>query len=152
MSGQNPALQFERDSVALPGGAYRANLYVYDPFGRIDWYALPPSSFVGDRYFTIGRGSDCNITLQDGSVSSHHAVLALEKGALWLRDLGSTNGLLVNELRVTSAALEHGDVVRIGATDLRYLLSFKTGPIQLVLEFTDGPNAGRTIATWMTRS
>ena len=82
MSGQTPAPLFERTPVALPGGAYRANLYVYDPFGRVDWYALPPSSFVGDRYFTIGRGTDCDIALQDGSVSSHHAVLALEKGAL----------------------------------------------------------------------
>lgn len=148
VSGQNPALVSEHALDALPGGAYRANFYVYDPFGRIDWYALPPSSFVGERYFTIGRGTDCNIALQDGSVSSHHAVLALEKGALWLRDLGSTNGLLVNELRVQAAALEHGDVVRIGATDLRYLLSFKTGPVQLVLEFIDGPNAGRTVATF----
>jgi len=148
MSGQTPALLLERALVALPSGAYRANFYVYDPFGRIDWYALPPSSFVGERYFTIGRGTDCNIALQDGSVSSHHAVLALEKGALWLRDLGSTNGLLVNELRVQAAALEHGDIVRIGATDLRYLLSFRAGPVQLVLEFTEGPNAGRTVATF----
>jgi len=148
MSGQTPAPLFERTPAALPGGAYRANLYVYDPFGRVDWYALPPSSFVGDRYFTIGRGTDCDIALQDGSVSSHHAVLALEKGALCLRDLGSTNGVLLNELRVQAATLEHGDVVRIGATDLRYLLSFKAGPIQLVLEFTEGPNAGRTVATF----
>jgi len=134
--------------VALPAGAYRANLYVYDPFGRIEWYALVAQSFVNGRYFTIGRGAHCNITLNDGSVSTRHAYIASESQRLVLHDLQSTNGALVNGERVTERALEHGDVIRMGATDVRFLLSYRSNPVHLVLDFVAGANAGKSVATY----
>ncbi len=136
------------DNVALPAGAYRANLYVYDPFGRIEWYALVPQSFVNGRYFTLGRGAQCNITLNDGSVSTRHAYIASESKRLVLHDLQSTNGSLVNGERVSERALEHGDVVRLGATDVRFLLSYRSNPVHLVLDFVAGANGGKSIATY----
>lgn len=136
------------DNVALPSGAYRANLYVYDPFGRIEWYALVPQSFVNGRYFTLGRGAHCNITLNDGSVSTRHAYIASESQRLVLHDLQSTNGSLVNGERISERALEHGDVVRLGATDVRFLLSYRSNPVHLVLDFVAGANAGKSIATY----
>lgn len=148
MSGPTPVPTPISGLHALPGNAYRANLYVYDPFGRIDWYAIAPQAFTQGRYFTIGRAPDCNIILTDGSVSAHHAYLTMEQGAIWLRDLGSTNGVLVNEVRTSGEPLEHGDVLRMGATDLRFLLSHKTGPAQLLLEFIGGPNHGKSLATF----
>ncbi len=132
----------------LPAGAYRANLYVYDPFGRIDWYALVPQSFVGGRYFTLGRGSDCDIKLNDGSVSTRHAYIAGGVGELVLTDLQSTNGTTVNGQRVGEAVLRHGDVIRVGATDIRFLYSYKNSPVHLVLDFVAGINAGRSVATY----
>lgn len=136
------------EESGFPGGAYRANLYVYDPHGRIDWYAIAPQSFAEGRYFTMGRSPDCNIVLADGSVSAHHAYIAAEGGELFLRDLGSTNGVLVNDERMVEVALRHGDVLRMGATDIRFLFSYREGPVQLVLEFVEGPNAGRSLATY----
>ena len=135
-------------AVVLPSGAYRANLYVYDPFGRIDWYALVPQSFVNGRYFTLGRGAHCNITLNDGSVSTRHAYIASESSQLVLHDLQSTNGSLVNGERVSERALAHGDVIRLGATDVRFLLSYRKNPVHLVLDFVAGANAGKSIATY----
>ncbi len=135
------------NDVRFPPGAYRANLYVYDPFGRIDWYALVPSSFVGGRFFNMGRGPDCNISLNDGAVSTRHAYIAAESGQLVLRDLESTNGTWCNGAKVREQVLTHGDVVRVGATDIRFLYSYRDSPVQLVLAFVEGRNAGRTLAT-----
>lgn len=143
----NPSQPAPEES-GFPGGAYRANLYVYDPHGRIDWYAIAPQSFAEDRYFTMGRSPDCNISLADGSVSAHHAYIAAEGGELFLRDLDSTNGVHVNDGRMAEVALRHGDVLRMGATDIRFLFSYREGPVQLVLEFVEGPNAGRCVATY----
>ena len=132
----------------FPAGAYRANLYVYDPFGRIDWYALVAQSFGEGRYFTIGRGADCDITLDDGAVSSRHAFISAEEGELVLRDLRSTNGTTVNAEPLSEHGLKHGDVIRMGATDIRFLFSYVRSPVQLVLDFLDGPNAGKSVATY----
>jgi pSer/pThr/pTyr-binding forkhead associated (FHA) protein/multidrug resistance efflux pump len=136
------------EDSGFPGGAYRANLYVYDPYGRIDWYAIAPQSFSEGKYFTLGRSSDCNISLADGSVSAHHAYIAAERGELFVRDLGSTNGVLVNDRKMAEAALRHGDVLRMGASDIRFLFSYREGPVQLVLDFLEGANAGRSLATY----
>lgn len=132
----------------FPDGAYRANLYVYDPFGRIDWYALVPGAFADGRFFTIGRGSACNIGLHDGSVSTRHACIAAQGGQLVLRDLGSTNGSQVNGQKVGEHTLRHGDVIRLGATDMRFLYSYRESAVHLVLGFQSGPNAGRSVATF----
>ena len=132
----------------LPGGAYRANLYVFDPGGRISWYALTPRSFEGGRYFTLGRAAGCDIVLADASVSARHACIVSAGDELVLRDLGSTNGTLLNDEPVKEAALRHGDVLRFGATDVRFLLSDRRSTHQVVLQFTGGPNAGRTVPTY----
>ncbi|MGK0359834.1 MAG: putative component of type VI protein secretion system, partial [Bradymonadia bacterium] len=132
----------------FPAGAYRANLYVYDSFGQIEWYALLPGSFADGRYFTIGRGTDCDITFDDGAVSSRHAFIAAEDGALIIRDLRSTNGTTVNKVPLTEHVLTHGDVIRMGASDIRFLFSYRESPVHLVLDFKEGPNAGKTVATY----
>jgi pSer/pThr/pTyr-binding forkhead associated (FHA) protein/multidrug efflux pump subunit AcrA (membrane-fusion protein) len=131
----------------LPVGAYRANIYLYDPFGRIDWYALVASSFEGDRFFTLGRGPDCDINLNDGAVSTRHAYIAAEGRELVLRDLQSTNGTRIDGERIAERVLAHGDVIHIGASDLRFLYSYRDSPVHLVLEFLAGPYSGRVLAT-----
>ena len=136
------------DAAGFADGAYRANLYVYDPFGHIEWYALSPQSFADGRYFSIGRGAECNIALRDGSVSTRHAYIAHERETLVLHDLQSTNGTVVNGERVSERDLCHGDVVRFGATDIRFLLSYRQSPVHLVLDFVAGPNTGKCIAAY----
>lgn len=132
----------------FPEGAHRANLYVYSDTGRIDWYALVPQSFLDGRYFTMGRGRECNIVLDDGAVSTRHAYVTVEDGQLVFRDLQSTNGSSVNGTSTRHAVLEHGDVIRVGATDIRFLYSYRESPVHLVLAFTGGVNAGKSVATF----
>jgi hypothetical protein len=72
---------------------------------------------------TIGRDPDNELPLATSSVSRHHAVLIPAFQGALLQDLGSTNGVLVNQRRVRCARLEHGDVITLGKAQLRYTLA-----------------------------
>ncbi len=62
----------------------------------------------------IGRGDDCDIVLADKSVSKLHAEFAFEHGGWFVRDLGSSNGVLVNGERIENVELQTGDRVQLG--------------------------------------
>lgn len=64
----------------------------------------------------IGRSSQCDIQIDSGLLSRHHAtVLVVDEETVLLKDLESTNGTFVNTMRITRPArLKHGDVVTIG--------------------------------------
>jgi len=65
-----------------------------------------------------GRGTDNEIVILDERVSRHHGRFTARHGVLVYTDLDSTNGSLVNGLRVRDVALGVGDVVRLGRTTL----------------------------------
>ncbi len=70
---------------------------------------------------TIGRAKDADCVLRDPNVSRHHAELRRSSGGDWtISDLGSTNGVKVNDRRVGSARLSAGDVVTLGTTTFRF--------------------------------
>ncbi len=68
----------------------------------------------------IGRSPDCDIFLDDVTVSRKHAVLLERDGAFVIEDQGSLNGTFVNRKRIESAELEDGDELQIG----KYRLTF----------------------------
>jgi len=68
----------------------------------------------------IGRSPDCEIFLDDVTVSRNHAVLVEREGAFSVEDQGSLNGTFVNRRRIDSARLENGDELQIG----KYRLTF----------------------------
>ena len=72
---------------------------------------------------TIGRDHDNDLPLAMRSVSRHHAVLIPTFRAAFVQDLGSTNGVLVNQRRVRCARLEHGDVITLGGARFRYTVT-----------------------------
>jgi hypothetical protein len=72
--------------------------------------------------FTIGRESDCDMTLADETVSRWHASLEQSAAGWLLADLGSTNGTRLNGWRVTRPMpVRSGDMVSFGAAT--YVLS-----------------------------
>ena len=74
-------------------------------------------------HVSIGRGPECEIFLDDVTVSRKHAVLTRGPDGYTIDDEGSLNGTYVNRRRVETAKLEDGDEVQIG----KYKLSFLEG-------------------------
>ena len=70
---------------------------------------------------TMGRADQRDIVLQDPASSRLHAEVVLRGNRFWIRDSGSANGLAVNDRRVQEHPLSNGDIIRIGATELRYI-------------------------------
>ncbi len=64
----------------------------------------------------IGRAPECNIQLHDTNVSRRHAEIRPRGTGYALVDLGSTNGVRVNGLRVAEQALVDGDEILVGNT------------------------------------
>jgi hypothetical protein len=69
----------------------------------------------------IGRSPDCDVFLDDVTVSRQHAELLREGETFTIRDLGSLNGTYVNRKRIESAVLEDDDEVQIGKYRLTFL-------------------------------
>lgn len=70
---------------------------------------------------TIGRTPDCDIFLDDVTVSRRHAIVAKGAATFTLQDLGSLNGTFLNRHRIEQAELESGDEVQIGKYRLIFL-------------------------------
>ena len=64
--------------------------------------------------YTIGRGPDCDIVIDDARVSRRHAVLRLEGGRWVLADSGSTNGIYAGDRRVDRIEIAGTCLVRLG--------------------------------------
>ena len=76
---------------------------------------------LGDRPVSIGRSSDCTISLSDQNVSRRHAEVRPGTRGYAVVDLGSTNGTMVNGTRIaTEQPLVDGDILSFGATYIRF--------------------------------
>ncbi len=71
---------------------------------------------------TLGRSPDCDVFLDDVTVSRNHAVLLRTESGFVIEDQGSLNGTFVNRRRVERSALADGDEVQIGKYKLTFLV------------------------------
>lgn len=72
---------------------------------------------------TIGRDPACECRVDDDSVSARHARLSFHHNQWWLEDLGSTNGTLLNQHRLTlPTVVMSGDEIACGET--RFTITF----------------------------
>lgn len=101
---------------ALGEGHRGPALVVRSGGGRAGESFLP----AGDRTL-IGRSPECDIFLDDVTVSRRHAELLRDGGRFVIRDLGSLNGTFVNRRRIETAALENDDEVQVGKYRLTFL-------------------------------
>jgi hypothetical protein len=70
----------------------------------------------------VGRGTEADLRINDPGVSRRHIEFQVEYAAgqvqLAVRDLGSTNGMLVDGTQLTQAPLQDGSTVKIGNTTM----------------------------------
>ena len=101
------------------------------PFGLVPQQARKASLVLevnGIRHplvppgFTIGRGADADIRINDPGISRQHARIVVTGApgdpTISIEDAGSTNGILVNGERVRSALLTEGSRIEMGNTRL----------------------------------
>ncbi|MCZ6786917.1 MAG: FHA domain-containing protein, partial [Planctomycetota bacterium] len=67
---------------------------------------------------SIGRSPECDLPIDDHQASRRHCSVVRVGGGYEMSDLGSTNGTLVNSTLQKKMVLSHGDVIRIGATEI----------------------------------
>ncbi|MCA9531496.1 MAG: sigma 54-dependent Fis family transcriptional regulator [Myxococcales bacterium] len=80
---------------------------------------------------TIGRSVICDFPLTDASVSSNHCEIVAREDGFLLRDLESTNGVFVRDVRVREAFIAPGMTFRVGQT--RVALEDTPGTIDIHL-------------------
>jgi hypothetical protein len=73
-----------------------------------------------EESYTIGRAPENSIRLEDISVSGRHAEIVVNAENCYLKDLGSTNGTVVNGQPVTEVQLRGGDRIRFGKVEASF--------------------------------
>jgi pSer/pThr/pTyr-binding forkhead associated (FHA) protein len=79
------------------------------------------SFFPSEERTLIGRSPECDIFLDDVTVSRRHAELLREGDTFTITDLGSLNGTFVNRKRIETAQLADDDELQIGKYRLTFL-------------------------------
>jgi len=81
---------------------------------------------AGERFdlfggLSIGRSGEADVTIDDRYASGVHARIFSREGRVYIEDMNSTNGTLLNDASLTGEAqLIDGDIVRIGDTSFRF--------------------------------
>ena len=70
---------------------------------------------------TVGRSPDCDVFLDDVTVSRRHAQVLRRERQFFIEDAGSLNGTFLNRRRIESAPLDVGDELQIGKYKLTFL-------------------------------
>ncbi len=96
---------------------------------------------LGPDPVTVGRDPNCTIRSNDPRVSRHHARFFVDQGALWVEDLGSSNGIFVGPNKVQRAPVPTGEIILIGSLMIRLLPASGTLPPPMGLH--------GTLATWL---
>jgi DNA-binding NtrC family response regulator len=94
----------------------------------------------------IGTHASASFVLHDAAMSGLHCEVLVEEGIALLRDLGSTNGTRVDNVRVLAAQLDGGAVISLGRTRLRFELGQENIKIALSERERFGLLVGRSAA------
>jgi predicted component of type VI protein secretion system len=73
-----------------------------------------PSIWLDKPILLLGRHPECDIQIDSRKVSRRHCCIAQVSDYLVVRDLGSTNGIRINGVRVQEGRLAPGDELTIG--------------------------------------
>ena len=122
-AGSETTMSFELETAGEDADPLLASLGITGPAlvvrsgGGMAGQSFQPA----DGRTLIGRSPECDIFLDDVTVSRRHAELVREGDTFSIRDLGSLNGTYVNRRRIESVVLEDDDEVQIGKYRLTFL-------------------------------
>jgi predicted component of type VI protein secretion system len=85
-----------------------------------------PSILLDKPILLLGRHPECDIQIDSRKISRRHCCIAQVSNYLVIRDLGSTNGIRINGIRIVEGRLTVGDELTIG--NYRYKVSWEPVP------------------------
>ena len=115
-----------------PADVIAASLVAQDVTPQVPLTSFTPeatpylTSITGEEFkitksvTNIGRGVEADIQIDDTSVSRLHCAIVLGSEVL-VRDLGSTNGTVVDGARATESLLRDGSIIKVGNITLTYM-------------------------------
>jgi hypothetical protein len=114
--------------------------------GQVTWN--PVLDVAGKRYpivksrTVIGRGSDADITVDDTGISRKHVEVLWDGTRAQVNDLGSTNGSLLDGVRVTKAPLLPDSVIDIGRTRIVFRVLAQSADVDQFSDLRAGDDPG----------
>ncbi len=94
---------------------------------------------------TIGRDESCAVFIDAKSVSRRHAEVQQRGETFLVKDLGSTNGTLVNGQSIDQHILQDGEVIQIGSAQIVFKRGFQEEALTMVGEQLALPTGRRTV-------
>jgi len=91
---------------------------------QIAW--VPVLEIAGESHFlvssktTVGRDSTADIQIGDNGLSRKHFEILWDGSSAVLRDLGSTNGVKVNGIKIDQVVLQNGTAFSAGRTEFLF--------------------------------
>jgi hypothetical protein len=73
---------------------------------------------LSEGSYTVGRGTEVDIQIQDPGISRKHLVIEVAEKVL-IKDLNSTNGTFYKEERISELEVEDEIIFRVGVTELK---------------------------------
>jgi predicted component of type VI protein secretion system len=86
-----------------------------------------PSILLDKPILLLGRHPECDIQIDSRKISRRHCCIAQVDNFFVVRDLGSTNGVRINGVRVLEGRLNDGDELTIGTT--RYQVTWEASAV-----------------------
>lgn len=106
------------DTRALPNpGAPPRGVFDFEDL----WVATLPPLRARDS-FVLGRSPDCELVIDEDTVSKQHAQIDWNDGIAVLHDLKSANGVFVNGVKVTIHKLTDNDLIMLGSARMFFML------------------------------
>ena len=97
-----------------------------------------------DRDMLVGRHQTADILLQQSEISRKHAAFLLKEHALWLQDLGSSNGTYVNNVQIAAETLlTQGDIVQFAS--LKFSVFEPAKALEDVVESVEAATLGAAV-------
>jgi pSer/pThr/pTyr-binding forkhead associated (FHA) protein len=134
----------DTDSISSPRSDQTAQLDYAAPLPQLsDLSAILlvfDGELAGHRFvlehplMTVGRGKECDIVINDASISRQHAQFLRQANGIYVQDLSSSNGSKINDEPLLSPQLlKPGDIISLGSVRLAYV----PAPVQV----TDTPSS-----------
>ncbi len=92
----------------------------------------------------VGKRETNDLVIEEGTVSRNHVEIVQTEDGYLLKDLESTNGTYINEIRVKEAYLRPGDIIRVGTVRIEFVAFDEKVQIEPSMKQEFGPLTGRS--------